>query len=80
MLPLSHALNNPAALLPFRQVRTADNETCLLLGYTREELKGKSILTLLKPLGEWARWKEDPLGWGVPGLGFWICARRGSWV
>lgn len=47
------AVGNPAALPPCLQVRTADSETCLLLGYTREALKGKSILTLLKPLGEW---------------------------
>jgi len=46
-------VGNPAALPPCLQVRTADSETCLLLGYTREALKGKSILTLLKPLGEW---------------------------
>lgn len=34
------------------QVRSMDAEACLLFGLTREAVKSKSVLTMLKPQGE----------------------------
>lgn len=48
-----------------------DAEACLLFGLTREAVKSKSVLTLLKPQGEWTarRWLGEstlvPAGHGA---------------
>lgn len=39
--------------VPLLQVKSCDTEACILLGYSREAVKGQPILSLLKPLGKW---------------------------
>lgn len=55
---LMHSFLMPSPLLrcssphALPQVRSMDAEACLLFGLTREAVKSKSVLTMLKPQGE----------------------------
>lgn len=61
-----------------------DAEACLLFGLTREAVKSKSVLTLLKPQGEWAARRRLGEGTSAPpprhGAQLAACTRQCAWT